>query len=171
MEQIKKSIKNEKGSIIVLAVIMMILATSIFAYVVDLGRIQLARHKAYVAADMASLAGATQIDLDAARSSNPRAILKSPEACRVARNYINKNQFDKGGAGWLGGEGRKIEFNPNDTGSIDSDCYIENAKVPNNLVAMITIRVHYTVKPLVFSNVFNEVDISARSKAVVYLSH
>ncbi|MFW5962114.1 MAG: Tad domain-containing protein [bacterium] len=55
---------NKKGSILVLACIFLVSCTAVFSYVVDLGRMQLIRHRLYIAADMASLAGATRIDWD-----------------------------------------------------------------------------------------------------------
>ena len=165
MNRINNSFKSEKGSIIVLAVFMLILATGVFSYVVDLGRIQLARHKLYVAADMASLAGATQLDKDEARGREPKAVIMEDQAINLAEEYINRNQFDKGTEGWLGikeSQDNKISM---------SDYTIENAQGPNGLVAMITIETQATIYPLVFKGVFQKSTPKARSKSVVYLTY
>jgi Flp pilus assembly protein TadG len=156
----------------ILSLVFFILALFIFAYIIDTQRLQLARQKLYIAADMSALAGAREIDEDKAmglESALPDSVANGPIAhilptgCNVAQYIINQNQFDKGAGVWLGHNGTKIEMN---------DCDIDNGdySIPKERrMATITITTQYTVKPFILPVLMHDTTVQAEGKSVVYL--
>ncbi|MFW5889653.1 MAG: pilus assembly protein TadG-related protein [Bacillota bacterium] len=168
----KFDIKNKKGSILILSLVFLTIAIFTFAYIIDTQRLQLARQKLYIAADMAALAGAREIDEDKAMglesalpdspSNGPIAEIL-PTGCNVAQYIINQNQFDKGGKAWLGHDGSQIEM---------KDCKRDNGRhsIPEERrMATITVTTQYTVKPYILPVLMNDTTVQAEGKSVVYL--
>jgi len=159
----KNLLTNQKGSVILLGILFLMVASVLFVYTIDLTRALLGRAKLYVTADMAALAGATEYDVNKFKNEGILE-LKEPDACNKVSYYVSLNGFDKGCQGILGLNTEGIVFKP------ASDCDVDNGD-PGSQYAAITVTTHYKVKPLLFKGIFEEIPIQASSKSVLYVSH
>jgi len=171
----KLNFKSNKGSIIVLALAFFMITIFVFGFIIDQQRLQLARQKLYIAADMAALAGAREIDEDKAMglasalpdspANGPIAHIKEAEAKSVVQYIIDQNQFDKGAGAWLGHDDGKMFINTGDV-VIDNGDYTNDQE---RRMATITVKTRYLVQPFSLSILNSTSEVQAEAKSVIYL--
>lgn len=137
-----RSRSSRRGTIIVLAAVLMVVMVGVIAFAVDIGRIVTVRSELQTVADSAALAGVSQLlDRDALRGSpNPAAQIAAARA--EAARYAEMN-----GAG-----GVRIGLSSNPDNSVDGDFVVGHLRNPGDQSS----RFNTTTRP------YNAVSVTAR---------
>lgn len=117
-----RSRSSRRGTIIVLAAVLMVVMLGVIAFAVDIGRIVMVRSELQTVADSAALAGVSQLlDRDALRGTpNPSARISAARA--EARRYANMNRA--GGA--------LIDLTSNSDNAVDGDFVVGHLPRPSD---------------------------------------